>query len=108
VAQAQHRQCDQARAEDQPGPRIKVGLVRITPPAIAAVTTGSARTAAPMNVRSTSSTHAPTGGGIEPRTRGDDDGKTSRTIATTVAAMPRSMSPARPIDRAAPPCPLRH
>ncbi len=38
-----------------------LGWVRISTTATAAVTTGSARTAEPMNVRNTASTHAPVG-----------------------------------------------
>ena len=84
-----------------------LGWVRISTTAIAALTTGSARTAEPMNARNTASTHAPTGRAASNHELAATTTATpSKTSAIPSRRCPGSMSRARPIDRAAPPVPF--
>src|SRR5580693_3000673 len=71
------------------------------------MTTGSTSTAALIHVRSTSSTHAPTGrAASNHELAATTTAKPSRTSAIPSRRCPGSMSRARPIDRAAPPVPF--
>src|SRR6201996_6401414 len=84
-----------------------LGSVRISVTATAAVTIGRARTPAPMKVRNSVSTHAPTGRAAS----NHELAATTTERASNSSAIPSrrclgSMSRARPIDRAAPPVPL--
>ena len=81
-----------------------LGRVRISATATAAVTTGSARTPAPMKVRNSVSTHAPTGrAALNHELAATTTERPSNISAIPSRRCPGSMSRARPIDRAAPP-----
>jgi hypothetical protein len=83
-----------------------LGCVRISTTATTPRTAGSARTAEPMNVRSTASTHAPTGrAASNHELAAITTARPSSTSAIPSRRCPGSMSRARPIDRATPPVP---
>ena len=84
-----------------------LGSVRINSTAIAAVTNGSTTTAEPMKIRSTESTHAPTGrAASNQELAATTTASPSKARAIPSRRCPGSMSRARPTDRAVLPVPL--
>ena len=83
------------------------GSVRINSTATAAVTTGSATTAEPMKMRTTESTHAPTGrAASNQELAAMTTARPSSARAIPSRRWPGSISRARPTDRAVLPVPL--